>query len=89
MVVNAGKVPNAGLTLVQHCFSTIHYPNPLPRVASHRLGTTTLIQLWYNVGTNIPDFGTTHPLSWVGCEQNLETLELDVFNAVNVLQGTY
>ena len=52
------KVPNAGLTLVQHCFSTIHYPNPLPRVASHRLGTTTLIQLWYNVGTTIPDVET-------------------------------
>ena len=47
------KVLNAGLTLVQHCFSTIHDPNP--RVASHRLGTTTLIQLWYNVGKTIPD----------------------------------
>ena len=49
---------NAGLTYVQHCFSTIHYPNPLPRVASHRLGTTTLIQLWYSVGTTIPDLET-------------------------------
>ena len=52
------KVSNAGLMLVQHCVSTIHYPNPLPRVTSHRLGTTTLIQLWYNVGTTIPDLET-------------------------------
>ena len=52
------KVPNAGLTLAQHCFSIIHYPNPLLRVASHRLCTTTLIQLWYNVGMTIPDLET-------------------------------
>ena len=56
--LNAFNDGNAGLTLVQHCFSTIHYPSLLPRVAFHRLGTTTLIQLWYNVGTTIPDLET-------------------------------
>ena len=38
----------------------------------------------FNICTTIPDLGTTHPLHWVGCEKNLETLELDVFNVVLV-----
>ena len=41
--------PNAGLTLVQQCFSTIHYPNPLTRVASHR----RVLQHLYIVGTTL------------------------------------
>ena len=41
-------------TLVYGCF-IIYTTIP---VASHRLGTTTLIQLWYNVGTTIPDLET-------------------------------
>ena len=49
----------------------------------------TLVYGCFNICTTIPDLGTTHPLPWVGCEKILETLELDVFNAVNVLQGTY
>ena len=41
-------------TLVYGCFNIC---TTIP-VASHRLGTTTLIQLWYNVGTTIPDLET-------------------------------
>ena len=48
----------------------------------------TLVYGCFNICTTIPDLGITHPLHWVGCEKNLETLELDVFNAVNVLQDT-
>ena len=52
-----------------------------------------ILQRWYNIGTTIPDletrnfktktfFGDTeHPIPWVGCEKNWETLELDAFNA--------
>ena len=58
MVGNEGKSPqcwpNAGTTL----FFNYTLPQPLPRVESHRLGTTTLIQLWYNIGTTIPDLET-------------------------------
>ena len=49
----------------------------------------TLVYGCFNICTTIPDFGTTHPLPRVGCEFFLEILELDVFNAVKVLQGTY
>ena len=49
----------------------------------------TLVYGCFNICTTIPDLGTTHPLPWVGYEKNLETLELVVFIAVNVLQGTY
>ena len=46
----------------------------------------TLVYGCFNICPTIPDLGTTHPLPWVGCEKNLETLDvLDVFNAV--LQG--
>ena len=32
----------------------------------------------FTICTTMPDLGTTHPLPWVGCEKNLETLELVV-----------
>ena len=58
MAGNEGKSPqcwpNVGTTL----FFNHTLPQPLPRLASHRLGTTTLIQLWYNIGTTIPDLET-------------------------------
>ena len=38
----------------------------------------TLVYGCFNVGKTILDLGTTHPLPWVGCEKNLETLELVV-----------
>ena len=38
----------------------------------------TLVYGCLNVGTTIPYLGTTHPLPWVACEKNLETLELVV-----------
>ena len=41
-------------TLVYGCFNIC----TTIRIASHILGTTTLIQLWYNVGTTIPDLET-------------------------------
>ena len=50
---------------------------------------TTLVQRWHSHSrfgdTKFQDeeffWGHGTPLPWVGCENNLETLELDVFNA--------
>ena len=56
---------------------------PAPSPVRHRhFGDTecfnavnaTLVYGCFNMRTAIPDLGTTHPLSWVGCEKILETL---------------
>ena len=77
------KVPNAGLTFVQHCFSTIHSPDPLHRLASHRLGTTTLIQLWYNVAMTIPDLETQKFEDKEICWRHGNFRDTECFNVVN------
>ena len=38
----------------------------------------------FNICTTIPDLGTTHPLPGIGCEKNLETLELVVLVMINL-----